>query len=311
MSDAVLTSWSQTETRSKIEDFVAAVATGPNAVPKEERIAVFDNDGTLWTEKPMQTQLLYIFQQWAAAAKADPSLADRQPYKAVVTGDYGWLGGAIDKHYTGDDSDLKIMIAALVATQSGVSVEDYQADVAAFYENTQQPALQTSFKQSIYQPMVELLRYLEANDFSCYIVSGGDRDFMRPMTEDYYGIPPERVVGSSVAALTYDEDSNEIRYGATFDYFDDGPQKPIRIWSRTGRRPILACGNSNGDVAMLRYVQKHERSLSLLVHHDDDSGRGDEPYDKGAEDALAAAAEHDFTVISVKNDWTTVFPADQ
>jgi hypothetical protein len=156
--------------------------------------------------------------------------------------------------------------------------------------------------------MVELLRYLEAHGFTCYIVSGGDRDFMRPMTQAYYGIPPEHVVGSALG-LEYDEETNQVRYGTTFQFMDDGPEKPIRIWSRIGRRPLLAGGNSNGDLQMLRFVQEHSRSLSLLVHHDDDTGRGDAPYDKGAEDALAAASEHGFTVVSVKDDWATVFPA--
>ena len=141
--------------------------------------------------------------------------------------------------------------------------------------------------------MVELLRYLEAHGFSCYIVSGGDRDFMRPITAEYYGIPPERVVGSAVG-LSYDADSAEVRYGSAFDFMDDGPMKPVRIWTRIGRRPILAAGNSNGDIEMLRYTQGSQDSLALLIHHDDDSGRGDAPYDAGAELALAAAAEHGF-----------------
>lgn len=129
---------------------------------------------------------------------------------------------------------------------------------------------------------------------------------MRPITPDYYGIPPERVVGSALG-LEYDAAANAVRYGAAFQFLDDGPEKPVRIWSRIGRRPILACGNSNGDMEMLRFVQGQPRSLSLLVHHDDDTGRGDPPYDAGAERALEAATAGAFTVISVKDDWATVF----
>ncbi|MET0766604.1 MAG: HAD family hydrolase [Aeromicrobium sp.] len=302
----VLPSWRDGPTRRAILDFVAAVSDGPHAVPAVERVAVFDNDGTLWTEKPMPTQLHFIVQQWAAAAQADPALADTQPYLAASTGDLSWLGGAVDKHYAGDDSDLRAMIGAILVSSAHESVEDYDAAVSAFYRDAQHLTLHRPYSAATYRPMVELLRHLEAHGFTCYIVSGGDRDFMRPMSVDYYGIPPEHVVGSALG-LAYDADTNEVRYGTSFQFMDDGPEKPVRIWSRIGRRPLLAAGNSNGDVPMLRYVQKHPRSLSLLVHHDDDTGRGDPPYDAGAEDALTAAAEHGFTVVSVKRDWATVF----
>ena len=156
--------------------------------------------------------------------------------------------------------------------------------------------------------MLELLRYLERHGFTCYIVSGGDRDFMRPMTEAAYGIPPERVIGSALG-LAYDGDANAVRYAASFSFMDDGPEKPVRIWSRIGRRPLLAAGNSNGDVPMLRFAHSSDRpGLSLLIHHDDDTGRGDAPYDAGAEEALAAARHEPLTIVSVKDDWATVFP---
>lgn len=307
MVDA-LPSWRDTPTRQAILDFVASVTgDGPGAVPAEERIAVFDNDGTLWTEKPMPTQLAYIVQKWAAAVAADPSLADRQPFQAIAAGELSWIGAAMDKHYAGDDSDLKLIIRALVGLTDGVSVEEYEADVAAFYRDATHPTLGARYAQAVYGPMVELLRFLEANGFTCYIVSGGDRDFMRPMTQEYYGIPPERVVGSALG-LTYDPDANTVKYAASFSFMDDGPEKPIRIWTRIGRRPILAGGNSNGDLPMLRFAHADGRpSLGLLIHHDDDTGRGDIPYDSGAEDALAAAGDGSITVVSVKDDWADVF----
>ncbi len=303
-----LLSWAKTATRQTIEEFVDAVTSGPNAVPPAERVAVFDNDGTLWTEKPMPTQLHFIVQQWAAAVTADPSLADKQPYKAAASGDLGWLGGAIDKHYAGDDADLRVLVGAIVALTAHESVEDYQAAVAAFYRDAVHLTLKRPYRYAIYQPMVELLRFLESHAFTCYIVSGGDRDFMRPMTVAYYGIPPERVIGSAVG-LSYDAQANQVRYGTSFDFLDDGPEKPVRIWTRIGRRPLLAAGNSNGDMDMLRYVQGNPKSLSLLIRHDDDSGRGDVPYDKGAERALEAASANQLSVVSVKSDWTTIFPA--
>ena len=307
----LLLSWRDGPARSSIVEFVEQVTSegGTAFVPPAERVAVFDNDGTLWTEKPMPTQLHFVVEQWAAAAKADPTLADQQPYKAAVSGDLSWLGATIDKHYVGDDTDLKTLIGALVRSSAGKSVDAYADEVADFYANAEHMVLKRPYREVVYQPMVELLRYLESNGFTCYIVSGGDRDFMRPMTADYYGIPPERVVGSALGlSWTDNDDGGHVTYGASFSFMDDGPEKPVRIWSRIGRRPILAGGNSNGDIPMLRYVQGHPHSLSLLIHHDDDTGRGDAPYDKGAEDALAAAATHGWTVVSVKDDWETVFP---
>ncbi|HEY2644352.1 MAG TPA: HAD family hydrolase [Galbitalea sp.] len=309
LENAALPSWRNGATRAAIVDFVERVSgTGPDGVPVEDRVAVFDNDGTLWTEKPMPTQLHYVVLQWAAAAKADPSLAEKQPYKSALTGDFSWLGTAIDKHYAGDDSDLGTILHALVGSNIGVSVEDYATEVESFYRDALHLTLKRPYSEAVYLPMVELLRYLEENGFTCYIVSGGERDFMRPMTMSNYGIPPERVVGSAVG-LEYAD--GEVRYGSSLSFFDDGPEKPVRIWTRIGRRPILAGGNSNGDIPMLDYVQGHPFSLSLLLHHDDDTGRGDAPYDKGAEAALSSAAERHYTVVSVKDDWATVFPGEQ
>lgn len=300
-----LPSWADTPTRAAIVDFVEKVTTGPDAVPEAERVAVFDNDGTLWTEKPMPTQLHYIVEQWKAQVAADPSLAERQPYKAAASGDFAWLGGAIDKHYTGDDSDLKILIGALVGITAGMSVDDYATSVSEFYETAKHLTLGTPYADAVYAPMVELLRYLESHGFTVYIVSGGERDFMRPMTEQYYGIPPERVVGSALG-LAYDADSGDVRYTAGLDFFDDGPEKPVRIWSRIGRRPLIAGGNSNGDQPMLDFARAGG-GLALLVHHDDDTG-GDPPYDKGAERALAEASDRGYTVVSVKRDWSRIHP---
>jgi phosphoserine phosphatase len=301
--------WRDTATRDAILEFVEAVTddASPDFVPPEGRVAVFDNDGTLWTEKPMPTQLHYLLEQWKLAADADSSLAERQPYRAAVSGDFAWLGSAIDKHYAGDDSDLGLLIGAVAASSAGASVEEYEASVAAFYREARHLTLGSSYAHTVYQPMVELIRLLDAHDFRTYIVSGGERDFMRPMTQDYYGIPVQRVIGTGMS-LEYDEDANVVRYGTGLSFFDDGPEKPVRIWMRTGRRPILAGGNSNGDIPMLRFAQGSPRSLSLLVHHDDDTGRGDAPYDKGAEKALEVASGHGFTVVSVRDDWSQVFP---
>ncbi len=305
--DRVLPSWADGPTRDAILEFIDAVVEGPDSVPEAHRIAVFDNDGTLWTEKPMPTQLHYIVQQWRAAAEADPSLAEHQPYRAAITGDLGWLGTAIDKHYDGDDSDVGALVEAIVRITDGLSVEQYASSVAEFYRTAKHLTLQRAYRNAVYQPMIELLRHLEANGFTCYIVSGGDRDFMRPMSEDFYGIPPERVIGSALG-LRYDEENAEVVYTPELDFLDDGAEKPIRIWSRIGRRPLIAAGNTNGDIPMLGFARRGAMGLALLIHHDDDTGRGDTPYDQGAQRALDVASDHDFTVVSVKRDWSTVFP---
>ncbi|WP_022889393.1 HAD family hydrolase [Agromyces italicus] len=301
-----LPSWADTETRRAIVDFVEKVTTGPDAVPEAERVAVFDNDGTLWTEKPLVTQLAYLVEQWKRQADADPSLAERQPYKAVVSGDLGWLAGAVEKHYQGDDADLKILIGAVVGATAGTSIDAYAASVEEFFATATHPTLGTPYSHTIYAPMVELMRYLEAHGFTVYIVSGGERDFMRPMTMANYGIPPERVVGSAFG-LSYDPATHDVHYAAGLDFFDDGPEKPVRIWSRIGRRPLFAGGNSNGDQAMLDFARKGG-GFALVVRHDDDTDRGDIPYDKGAEKVLAEASANGYTVVSVKRDWTRVFP---
>ena len=306
---AQLRSWRQGATRDAIERFVVSVTEGSDAVPIEERIAVFDNDGTLWSEKPMPTQLHYVVEQWRAAAELDPELAQHQPYRAAVSGDLAWLGSAIDKHYDGDDTDLGIILQALGGLTDGVSVERYAASVGEFFDTAMHPILQRPYAEAVYQPMVELLRYLEQHGFTCYIVSGGERDFMRPMTQSNYGIPPERVIGSAFG-LGYDAEKAVVRYAPSLAFFDDGPEKPVRIWSRIGRRPLFAAGNSNGDMPMLDFARRGPRAgFALLIHHDDDA-RGDSPYDAGAESALEAAVGAGYVVASVRDDWETVFPGD-
>src|SRR5262249_34840419 len=148
-------------------------------------------------EKPMPTQLHFIVEKWRDQLAADPSLGDRQPYKAVAAGDLAWLGGSIDKHYAGDDTDLKVLIAAVLSITADKTVDAYASEVGDFSRTAQHLTLKCGYRDAVYQPMVELLRYLEANDFSTYIVSGGERDFMRPMSTEFYGIPPERVIGSA------------------------------------------------------------------------------------------------------------------
>jgi len=305
----LLASWNDTSTRQAIVEFVesATRVDGPNFVPSEERIAVFDNDGTLWCEKPMLIQLDFIVRHFAAMAEQDPTLRERQPWKAAYNKDYGWLGGAVVKHYHGDESDVKLLIEALQQSFGGMSVDKYEAEAARFLSKANHPTLGRPYHTCVFQPMVELLRYLEANGFSTYIASGGDRDFMRPAATSLYSIPPERVIGSTFA-LSYqtDERGDSIIYKAQLDFLDDGPEKPVRIWSRIGRRPIIAGGNANGDIPMLQFAGGPGRpALRLLLLHDDADREFD--YTAGAERVLEQAKQQNWTVISIKNDWATVF----
>ena len=304
-----LASWRDGPAKQAIVDFVARVtgADGSDPVPVEDRLAVFDNDGTLWCEKPMPIQLDFILRRLVEMAEADPALRERQPWKAAFERDYAWLGKLMDEHYAGDDSNVRILAAGILAAYDGISVEDFEAQADAFLRSTQHPTLGRGYLETAYRPMIELLGYLAANGFSNYIVSGGGRDFMRPITQDVYGIPRQRVIGSA-AALEYtsDERGGTITHKPEADYLDDGPQKPIRIWSRTGRRPLLAAGNSNGDVPMLHFTQHADKpSLRLLVLHDDDEREF--AYTGGAEQALDQADRDGWSVVSVKGDWATVF----
>ena len=304
-----LPSWNDTPTRGAIVDFVQRVSQegGPDHVPPAERIAVFDNDGTLWCEKPMPVEIGFILKRFAEQAEADPSLRDQQPWKAARERDYHWLGEVITKHYHGDDSDVKVLMGGIVQAFAGMSVGEYESAARAFLDDAQHPTLGRRLQEATYLPMVELLRYLEANGFVTYIASGGDRDFMRPVTHDIYGIPAERIIGSSTH-LRYQEDETggTIVYEAAMDVFDDGPLKPVRIWSRIGRRPILAGGSSNGDIPMLQYAGGSRRfGLRLLVLHDDPDREFD--YTAGAEKSLSIAAAQGWTVVSMKDDWSRVF----
>jgi phosphoserine phosphatase len=280
---------------------------GPEYVEPAARVAVYDNDGTLWCEKPMPIQLDFTVRRLAEMARDDESLQNQQPYQAAYQNDLKWMGTAMVKHYRGDDSDLKLLMGAVTAAFDTMSVEAYDQLVLSFFGEADHPTLERPYRTCGYAPMVELLRYLEANGFTNYIASGGDRDFMRPVAGDLYGIPPERVIGSALG-LTYLSEGGQtsLVYKAAMDFFDDGPEKPIRIWSRIGRRPVLAFGNSNGDLPMLSYAGNDSLpALRLLLLHDDAEREFD--YVAGAEQALNVAAQQNWTVVSIKNDWNTVF----
>jgi len=302
---STLESWNDGATKSAIVAFVEHVDAA--GVPDAERVAVFDNDGTLWCEKPLPIQADFILRRLHEMAVADPELRDRQPWKAAYEGDYAWLGAVMAAHYAGDDSDVRTLLSGILTAYDGMTIEDFDARSDSFLHDTPHPTLSRPYLECAFVPMVDLLGYLEANGFSNYIVSGGGRDFMRPISDEVYGIPRERVIGSA-PALEYvgNGSGGTIVHRAAPDYLDDGPQKPIRIWSRTGRRPLVAGGNSNGDIEMLDFTEHADKpSLRLLVVHDDAEREFD--YTGGAERALQRATEQGWTVVSVKDDWASVF----
>jgi phosphoserine phosphatase len=285
MSGQTLRSWRPGATRQAIVDFVERTVA---VVPVEERVAVFDDDGTLWCEKPMPIQLDFITRRLAEMVAAEPALRERQPWKAVAERDHAWFGDLMPQHYAGDDTNVRLLTAGILTAHADISVEEFERHADAFLRGTRHPTLGRGYLDCGYAPMVELLQYLAANGFTNYIASGGGRDFIRPVTQDMYGVPRERVIGSSLT-FRYAGDGNGgvILRKAETDYLDDGPEKPVRIWNRVGRRPLLAAGNSSGDLPMLEFAHHADRpTLRLLVRHDD--GEREFDYTAGAERALDA-----------------------
>ena len=308
MSDP-LSSWREGATKDAILRYVDAACSEGSAawVPPDERVAVFDNDGTLWCEKPMPIQLDFILRRLAEMVEADPELREKQPWKAAHERDYDWLAQVMTDHYAGDDTNVPVLAGGILAAFADISVEEFEASAAAFLRDSRHPTLDRGYLDCAYVPMIQLLAHLRENGFGTYIVSGGGRDFMRPISEEVYGIPRDSVVGSTVAtAYTPDGSGGAIVRQLALDYVDDGPEKPVQIWNRTARRPVLAAGNSNGDIEMLDFTEHPDTpTLRLLVLHDDPEREFD--YVSGAERALDRAAEAGWTVVSIKNDWHDVF----
>jgi phosphoserine phosphatase len=302
-----LASWNDGPTKDAVLGFVERVTV--DGVPLEERVAVFDNDGTLWCEKPMPIQADFILRRLHEMAEADPALRAKQPWQAAYERDFGWFGKVLEEHYAGNDTNVRTLLAGAIAAHAGISVDDFEAQAHSFLHTGRHPTLDRAYLECAYAPMVELLQYLEENGFANYIASGGGRDFMRPISDEMYGIPRDRVIGSSTALdYTNNDRGGTIMRKPEADVLDDGPQKPIRIWSRIGRRPLLAAGNSNGDIPMLDFAQHADKPfLRLLVLHDDADREFD--YTTGAEVSLTRAKAEGWSVVSIKNDWATVFAA--
>ena len=300
-----LSSWNDGAAKAAILEFVEQTVAGE--VPVEERIATFDADGTLWCEQPLPVEADFILRRLAEMAEADSTLRDRQPWKAAHERDNAWFGKVITEHYAGNDTDAKTLLEGVASAYAGIGVDDFVAKSDSFLRSTQHPTLGRAYLDTAYAPMVELLAYLKANGFSNHMVSGSGGDFMRPISLDAFGIPLECVIGS---ATVLEYANGTLMRKAGLGFLDDGPQKPIEIWSRIGRRPLLAGGNSNGDLPMLEFAQHDDKpSLRLLVLHDD--AEREFAYTSGAEKALAEAGTRGWTVVSMKDDFATVFATAQ
>ncbi len=309
-----LPSWNDGKARQSIVAFVAKVSTpgSPDFVPVPERIAVFDNDGTLWSEQPMPVQLYFAFDRVKALAPQHPEWKDKEPFASLLKGDVKTaLAG-------GDRAILELMMA----THTGMTTVEFEQIVKEWIATAKHPATGKLYTDMVYQPMLEVLSYLRANGFKTFIVSGGGIEFMRPWTEGVYGIPPEQVVGSSVKTRFEMRDGKPVLLRLPeLSFNDDKADKPVGIHEHIGRRPIAAFGNSVGDQQMLEYTQGGSGArFELLVLHDDAAREFAYGPARGLPDvklgyftpALDEHAKKDgWTVVSMKDDWKAVFPAAQ
>ena len=296
-----LPSWNDGATKQSILDFVAAVTRegSPDFVPPAERIATFDNDGTLWVEHPMYTQLAFALDRVKALAPQHPEWTDTQPFKAALEGDMKRLAE------TGEHG----LMALLMATHPGMTTNEFQKIVVDWIATARDPRFKRPYTELAYLPMIELLGFLRASGFKTFIVSGGGIEFMRPWTERVYGVPPEQVVGSSIKTKFQMRDGRpELFRLGEINFIDDNVGKPVGINEYIGRRPI---GNSDGDLEMLQWTtMTGGRRLGLIVHHTD--AEREYAYDRDTsfgrlDKALDAAAINKWTVVDMKNDWKTVF----
>ena len=300
-----LPSWNETPTKASIRDFVAKVTTqgSPDFVKPAERIAVFDNDGTLWCEQPMYFQLAFVIDRIKAMAPDHPEWKDKEPFASVLKGD-------VKAALAGGEKDVLEMMAV---THSGMTTDEFKSAVSDWMKIARHPKYNRPYNQCVYQPMLELLDYLRANGFKTFIVSGGGVEFMRAVAEETYGIPPEQVVGSSgVVKFQMRESGPVLIKEPKVEFIDDGPGKPVGINRFIGRRPVMAFGNSDGDLQMLQWTTAGGGPrFGLIVHHTDDAR--EVAYDRQShvgklDKALDEAKQKKWTVVDMKRDWKLVFP---
>lgn len=303
---ADLASWNDGPTKSAIIDFVRGVAQpgSDRFVPVEQRVAVLDNDGTLWSEQPVYFQLFFALDRARELAAADPSWASTPALKAAAAGDVKSLKAGGEK----------ALLELLTATHSGTTVQNFTASARDWIATAHHPVTGRKYTDMVFQPMLELLDYLRANDFSVYIVSGGGVDFMRAFAENLYGVPPENVIGSlGKARFEIVDGVPEVLKDPDIAFIDDKGGKPVGIVRHVGRRPIFVAGNSDGDLPMAQWSAAGDGPrFTMFVHHTD--GEREFAYDRKShigtlDKALDEARKRGWTVVDMKQDWKTVYPA--
>ncbi|MBN9431409.1 MAG: haloacid dehalogenase-like hydrolase [Bosea sp.] len=307
-ADDPLPSWNDGAAKTSILAFVDKVTTAGSQdfVPVEERIATFDNDGTLWSEQPMYFQIAFAVDRLKVIAAADPAIAGNETVKAVLSGDRAKLAAVGEKG----------LLEIVAMTHAGMSVDDFSAIVRAWIASARHPRFDRPYTDLVYQPMLELLAYLRANGFKTFIVSGGGIDFMRPWAPAAYGIPPEQIVGSSgKTKWQLIGDRPSIMKLPEVDFIDDGPGKPLGIQRFIGRRPVFAAGNSDGDLEMLQWTTLDSGPrFALIVHHTD--AVREWAYDRDSlvgrlDKALDEAPKCGWLVVDMKTDWKVIYPFEK
>jgi phosphoserine phosphatase len=300
-SDDPLPSWNDGETKQSILAFVKKVTTRGSAgfVPPSERIATFDNDGTLWSEKPTYFQVFFAVDRVKELASGHPEWKAKEPFASILKGD-------LEKAFAGG---TKSILEVVMATHAGMTTDQFAGIVTDWIAKARHPVTKRLYTEMVYQPMLELLAYLRANGFETFIVSGGGIEFMRPWTERVYGVPPEQVVGSSIKTkFEMRDDGPVLMRLPEMNFLDDKEGKPVGIHQHIGRRPIAAFGNSDGDLQMLQWATGTKGArFALLVHHTD--AEREYAYDHGAEKALGEAKKAGWTVVDMKKDWKAIYPS--
>lgn len=299
-----LPSWMDTEPKKAITSFVAKATTaGADFVPPAERIAVFDNDGTLWSEQPMYFQAFFIFDRIKALAPDHPEWKEKEPFASVLKGD-------IKSALSGGE---KALLEMAMATHAGMTTDEFEKIVSDWISNAKHPKTGRHYTEMVYQPMLEVLAYLRANGFKTFIVSGGGIEFMRPWAEKVYGIPPEQVIGSSIRTKYEVRDGKPVIVRLPeLNFIDDKEGKPIAIQQHIGRRPVMAFGNSDGDFQMLEWTTSGKGPrFGMIIHHDD--AEREWAYDRESHigrlaKGLDEAAQRGWSVVSMKRDWKEIHP---
>jgi phosphoglycolate phosphatase-like HAD superfamily hydrolase len=278
----------------------------PDFVPPTERIATFDNDGTLWIEQPIYVQFAYALERVRALAPQHPEWKETQPFKAVLEGDMSALAAAGEKG----------AVEIVAATHAGMTPDEFKQQVKEWLATAKHPRFERRYEELVYQPMLEVLTYMRANGFKTFIVSGGGIEFIRAFAEKSYGIPPDQIVGSSIVTKFERRDGRPTLFRLPeVNFVDDGPGKPVGINQHIGLRPIAAFGNSDGDLQMLQWTtEAGGRRLGVVVHHTD--AEREYAYDRNSkvghlDKALDAASVDRWTVVDMKRDWKTIFPVRQ